>query len=342
MKKAVVNLSLLSLNIGVHSLNVKSAGDGYGDSLNSLNAVYEVLENLLAPVITLEGDIVKAILLPSDAEKFAVFADNVEMEEKDNTSFDLSNYPLSTGKHVITMRARDVGYNKDGMSLYSVGHNESVDSNAVTYEVYAGTTGLGYELVDNSYYICLGIGTATSTDIAISSKVLGKPVKAIKNNAFEDNKTLTSVLIPGSVLTIGDYAFCKCNKIRSLTIAEGVQSIGAYAFQKCGENNIVIPGSVKTIGNYAFWTGAIVTITLSSGLEVIGEGAFATLPSLKSIKIPATVTSIGKWGFNGCTQLATIEYEGTKSQWNAITKGEEWNLNVPATQVVCSNGTVAL
>ncbi len=40
--------------------------------------------------------------------------------------------------------------------------------------------------------------------------------------------------------------------------------------------------------------------------------------------IPDSVTSIGNYAFYQCTSLATINYTGTKEQWNAISKGTSW------------------
>ena len=54
------------------------------------------------------------------------------------------------------------------------------------------------------------------------------------------------------------------------------------------------------------------------------------------------LTSIGNSAFYYCTRLTSITFEGTVEQWNAITKGYDWKYNVPATEVVCSNGTVSL
>jgi hypothetical protein len=54
------------------------------------------------------------------------------------------------------------------------------------------------------------------------------------------------------------------------------------------------------------------------------------------------VTSIGEWAFRSCLYLTSITFEGTKAQWNAITKDSDWNYKVPATEVICSDGTVSL
>ena len=52
------------------------------------------------------------------------------------------------------------------------------------------------------------------------------------------------------------------------------------------------------------------------------------------------VTDIGEYAFDGCTALLTITFEGTVSEWNAITKGNGWNNDVPAIAAECSDESV--
>jgi hypothetical protein len=54
------------------------------------------------------------------------------------------------------------------------------------------------------------------------------------------------------------------------------------------------------------------------------------------------VTSIGMCAFSDCTDLTSITFEGTVAQWNSITKGNNLFFKIPATEVICSDGTVSL
>ncbi len=55
-----------------------------------------------------------------------------------------------------------------------------------------------------------------------------------------------------------------------------------------------------------------------------------------------SVTGIGYGAFSWCSSLTSITFNGTKAEWRAIEKGSDWNKNVPATQVVCTDGTVSM
>jgi len=54
------------------------------------------------------------------------------------------------------------------------------------------------------------------------------------------------------------------------------------------------------------------------------------------------VTFIDYDAFYDCTGLAGITFTGTKTQWKEIAKEINWNYHVPATEVVCSDGTVTI
>lgn len=57
----------------------------------------------------------------------------------------------------------------------------------------------------------------------------------------------------GSVTSIGDYAFFRCNTLTNISIPDGVESIGYMAFEGSGNlTNITLPKSLMQIGSYAF------------------------------------------------------------------------------------------
>ena len=76
---------------------------------------------------------------------------------------------------------------------------------------------------------------------------------SISPEAFE-GALITSVSIPASVTSIGDFAFNSCQDLTSVIIPASVTSIGNYAFQSCTklEYVYVLPTTPPTIGHNPF------------------------------------------------------------------------------------------
>ena len=132
-----------------------------------------------------------------------------------------------------------------------------------------------------------------------------KGVKVIVNGAFRWCEFLRSIIIPNSVISIGDSAFSGCS-LESITIPNSVISIGDSAFSGCSLESITIPNSVTSIGDSAFESCTLRSITISNSVTSIGNSAFYGCISLVSVEIPDSVTSIGDGAFGHCLSLRSI------------------------------------
>ena len=150
-----------------------------------------------------------------------------------------------------------------------------------------------------------------------------RPVTYISNFAFYNHDSLTSIVIPDTVTTIGDYAFDGCGSLTSVTFGENSQltTIGNCAFEGCGNlTSIVIPDGVTRIGYEAFRDcDSLTSVTIGNNVTTIGDYAFYYCHSLTSIVIPDGVTTIGYEAFSGCDSLTDIYYAGAEEQWNTLT-----------------------
>lgn len=154
-------------------------------------------------------------------------------------------------------------------------------------------------------------------------------VTAIGNSAFKSLSTLknvSSVFIPATVTSIGDFAFRCCKFLATVTFAEGSQlkSIGGSAFYGTEHahprfKEIKIPDSVETIGTNAFHNCQdLESITLPASLKTIESSAFSSCCNLSKIKLPVSLTTIENSVFDGCRSLETVFYDGSLAQWSQI------------------------
>ena len=128
------------------------------------------------------------------------------------------------------------------------------------------------------------------------------------DGAFYFCRSLSEIVIPSSVTSIGDCAFSDCSSLSEIVIPSSVTSIGDCAFSGCSSlSKIVIPSSVIKIGNGAFSDcSSLSNIVIPSSVTSIGEWAFSGCSSLSNIVIPSRVTSIGDGAFVGCSSLEYI------------------------------------
>ena len=132
--------------------------------------------------------------------------------------------------------------------------------------------------------------------------------RIICNSAFSSCSSLSEIVIPSSVTSIGDFAFYSCDSLSEIVIPSSVTSIGDSAFSSCSSlSEIVIPSSVTSIGDFAFYScDSLSEIVIPSSVTSIGDSALYRCDSLSEIVIPSSVTSIGDSAFSWCSSLSEI------------------------------------
>lgn len=138
------------------------------------------------------------------------------------------------------------------------------------------------------------------------------------------NNPAGTVTYEGNAICLNGEPWYIVSEDGVMLISANTNGVGYVLDPSVGITSAVVPDGVTSIGD-------------------TNEANFAYYDILTSITIPASVTSISGYAFYGCTSLTTIIFKGTMAQWNAITfGGADWNYNVPATTVTCSDGTVTI
>ena len=136
---------------------------------------------------------------------------------------------------------------------------------------------------------------------------------------------MTSVEIPNSVTSIGDWVFKSCSGLTSVEIPNSVTSIGDEAFYGCDLDSINVESGNTVYDSRDNCNALIETATntllcgcnntiIPNSVTSIGNNAFNGCSGLTSVEIPNSVTSIGSSAFSSCSSLKLVLYNATNSK----------------------------
>ena len=187
----------------------------------------------------------------------------------------------------------------------------------LNYDGTASVTGFNEEEMDEDVTILSKLPLETPytvTSIADRAFQSGYYDREQRDWVYTSAGKIKSIVIPGTVKTIGEYAFYCCSTLQSVVLGNGIETINRHAFQANGLKTVNIPGSVKTIGEYAFdECKSLASLTLNNGIETINRHAFHT-NGLKTVNIPGSVKTIGEYAFYNCRSLTALTLnEGLES-----------------------------
>ena len=246
-------------------------------------------------------------------------------------SIDLTGHSSSMGDWILESH---------NISIKNLYFNQNIDEwNHVLVDAtnFAAAVSKAYDANGDEIYQG-GVFTEGKSHIDVVSVGFNDNITSIDDHVFYQCTGLTSITIPASVTSIGDWAFF-ASGLTSITFEADSQltSIGNYAFMWSElADSVTIPASVTSVGEYAFMeTGSLTSVTFEAGslLVSIGDWAFQDCPALTSVAIPASVTSIGNYAFSKCPVLTSITIPDTVT---SIGDGVFWRSGLTSVTIPAS------
>lgn len=184
-----------------------------------------------------------------------------------------------------------------------------------------------YEIVDESVIITGYIGSETT--VVVPSQIDGLNVYKISDNAFKDNKNITSVTVNSGIKDIGASAFENCTALATISLPDTIIHIGEKAIYNTAYYNDKSNWRLKTVGSedayiewedisapvleYLYLGKILIKIELvglysvRSGTTVIADGAFKGNKNASQVWLPTSIVAIGNNAFDGCESIYRIK-----------------------------------
>lgn len=173
--------------------------------------------------------------------------------------------------------------------------------------------------VNGLHYVCNG-GTLTfgkcdidkySGEITIPETVDYRgyryTVTGINAYSFQNNKNITKLFMPNSIIDMGNNVFQGCTSLDSVRFSDRLEQLPDHTFYGCIKiQNFSLPKNITSIGSYAFYGTGIEELFIPSSITEIGSNAFEGCKSLTSVVLGNSVNSIGSSAFRSCSALNSV------------------------------------
>lgn len=147
----------------------------------------------------------------------------------------------------------------------------------------------------------------------LSSLTIGKNVKTIGENAFYSCAALTSVKLPDTVTKVGDEAFGYCSNLKTIDLGKNLTVLPSELFHECDKlQSVKLPAKLKKINNECFYhCVSLKTLNIPDGTTELSH-SFLDCCKGMTVTIPASVTKISEYAFNGTENITVKGYSGSQ------------------------------
>ena len=160
-----------------------------------------------------------------------------------------------------------------------------------------------YKIREETVAVCDG---AFRECLSLSSVLFPYNLISIGDSAFE-HSGIAKLELPPNLLQIGKDAFYRCLKLANISFNANLKRIGDYAFACCGISSVTIPFFIESLSDGLFrYCDELSSVDFHDNLKIIGKSVFEGCKNLTNVDLPQSLTCIGKDAFLGCEKIHYI------------------------------------
>lgn len=160
-----------------------------------------------------------------------------------------------------------------------------------------------------SYVKTTGYSPSTSLNVTVPATINGDPVTIIGDYAFQGKSTITQILLPDSIIEIGQHAFA-FTAIESITIPDTVTTVGRAICLACGTLTEILVEPTST----SFTSIDGVLFSFDQTVLVEFPGGYLS----DTYTIPQSVTLIDEIAIEPGLALKNIHVESGNNSYSSI------------------------
>lgn len=232
-------------------------------------------------------------------------------------SFGRNNLKITIPRESFHAYRLAAGWNNNNVL---VGGDEGVTIS--TGKIAAGE--LGHIVVDEATYLqevnkLVVEGNMNSDDWNTISKMSnltevdlsGVALETVPSSAFNGRWAIDKVVLPESVISIGEYAF-RGSGVRSVNLPEGLTNVGVCAFENAQLEELNLPENLQQLGNGAFGGNyRLLSVKIPPKITVIPGSCFQNCSQLAKVELPDGIIDIKDYAFRGCNSLESVNFPNT-------------------------------
>ena len=199
---------------------------------------------------------------------------------------------------------------------------------------FAGCKSLTEVTIPNAYFDGADF---YSNCTSLKKAIFVEGATKVPTQMFNSCPSLTQIVFSSTITTIQSLSIIECEQLLEVVNKSSLSiSKSDEIFVLC--NNIEAIITNESYSKLAILENFTYYIKMDGNILLVDYAN----KECTTLTIPSYITEIGNAALYNFKNLETLNYEGTKDQWSSLKKGSNWNTNIHATIVHCSDGTINL